>query len=117
MSLLITGSSRGIGRAIALELSRRGYGVAVKYVASKEAAEEVVREIVATGGKAIAVQGNVARAEDLARLIEATLTPARDLSLPHACLDLGGMESQASRDDRGIDAELAVFKPHRIHCR
>lgn len=59
---LVTGSSRGIGRAIALELARRGAGVVVHYLRKKSAAAGVVAEIEALGQKAIAVRANLAEA-------------------------------------------------------
>jgi acetoacetyl-CoA reductase len=52
---LVTGGSRGIGRAIALELGRRGASVAVGYANNKEAAEEVAAEIATSGGKSFAL--------------------------------------------------------------
>jgi NAD(P)-dependent dehydrogenase (short-subunit alcohol dehydrogenase family) len=58
--LLITGGSRGIGAATALLAASRGYAVAVNYTANSLAADEVVRQIRAGGGKAITVQADVA---------------------------------------------------------
>jgi 3-oxoacyl-[acyl-carrier protein] reductase len=57
---LVTGASKGIGAGIALELASRGAAVAVNYASDKTGAEKVVAEIKAKGGKAIAVQANVA---------------------------------------------------------
>ncbi len=57
---LVTGASKGIGAAIAQELAARGAAVAVNYSGSKDAAEKLVAGIQAAGGKAIAVQANVA---------------------------------------------------------
>lgn len=54
-SALITGASRGIGRAIALEMANRGYAVGVNYVRSKARADEVVEQIIAAGGLAVAL--------------------------------------------------------------
>ena len=56
---LVTGASRGIGRATALELTREGYGVAVNYHHNVDAATEVVNTIVAAGGRAFAVQADI----------------------------------------------------------
>ena len=57
---LVTGASRGIGRAIALELASTGASVAVNYASSADLADEVVREITESGGMAIAVKADVA---------------------------------------------------------
>jgi 3-oxoacyl-[acyl-carrier protein] reductase len=69
---LVTGGSRGIGRAIALELAGSGAAVVVNYRAGAEAAAAVVGEIEAAGGRAIAVQGDVADGADVERLVKAT---------------------------------------------
>ena len=61
---LVTGGSRGIGRAVAIALASRGARVAVNYVTNAEAADEVVQCISGAGGQAVAVQGDVARADD-----------------------------------------------------
>ena len=59
---LVTGSSRGIGRAIAERLARDGHHIVVNYVKQADAAEEVVKTIAAAGGRAIAVRADVAAA-------------------------------------------------------
>ncbi len=71
---VVTGSSRGIGRAIAEELARLGYGVVVNYAQRADAAAEVVAGIRAAGGRAVAVQADVASAQDRHRLLEAALS-------------------------------------------
>jgi 3-oxoacyl-[acyl-carrier protein] reductase len=78
---LVTGASRGIGRTIALRLARDGHAVAVNYRANATAAEEVVRQIEAAGGAAIAVQGDVASGDDRQRLVDAALERFRRLDV------------------------------------
>src|SRR5580658_2939756 len=71
---LVTGASKGIGSAIALELAARGAAVAVNYSGSKAGADKVVAEVKAAGGKAIAVQANVADPASIQPLIETVAT-------------------------------------------
>jgi len=70
---LVTGGSRGIGRAIALRLAADGHAVAVNYRGNEAAAREVVDQITANGGKAIAVQGDVADPAAPEALVKATI--------------------------------------------
>lgn len=70
---LVTGGSRGIGRAICLELARRGARVAVNYKSNTALADEVVASIVASGGEAFPIQGDVAEAEAAAAMVKATV--------------------------------------------
>ena len=65
---LVTGASKGIGAGIARALAAEGAAVVVNYASSREGAEAVVAGIVGAGGKAAAVQGNVARSEDVDRI-------------------------------------------------
>jgi 3-oxoacyl-[acyl-carrier protein] reductase len=67
---LVTGSSRGIGRAIALRLARDGAAVAVNYREKRDQAEEVVEAIVRAGGRAVAIAGDLAVVADCTRLVE-----------------------------------------------
>lgn len=70
---VVTGASRGIGRAIAMQLASEGARVVVNYSGSQAKAEEVVAAIKANGGKAIAVQASVANADDVQALMATAL--------------------------------------------
>lgn len=69
---IVTGASRGIGRAIALRLAQDKIAVVVNYAHRASDADDVVQAIEAAGGRAIALQGDVANASDCARLFDAT---------------------------------------------
>ncbi len=65
---VVTGASKGIGAGIAKALAAAGAAVVVNYNSSKEGADRVVSEITGKGGKAVAVQGDVAKTADVKRL-------------------------------------------------
>lgn len=69
---IVTGSSRGIGLAIARRLADEGAAVVVNYVSREQEAAAVVRAIEAAGGRAVAVQADVSRSADVERLVRAT---------------------------------------------
>jgi 3-oxoacyl-[acyl-carrier protein] reductase len=69
---VVTGASKGIGAGIAKALAAEGAAVVVNYASSKEGADRVVAEIQRNGGKAVAVQGDVAKAADVNRLLAET---------------------------------------------
>lgn len=71
---LVTGGARDIGRAVSLKLARLGAAVAVNYFDNPGDAEETVRLITSTGGKALALQGDVTKQEEVQRLVEITLS-------------------------------------------
>ncbi|BEP17934.1 3-oxoacyl-[acyl-carrier-protein] reductase [Pyrofollis japonicus] len=72
--VLVTGSSRGIGRAVVLEAARRGArGVVVNYVSRRDAAEKVAEEARRIGADAVVVGGDVSRWEDAERLVKAAV--------------------------------------------
>lgn len=70
---IVTGASRGIGRAIAEALGGAGFNVAINYNASADAANDAVRAVEAAGGQALSVQANVGQLEDHTKLLEATV--------------------------------------------
>jgi 3-oxoacyl-[acyl-carrier protein] reductase len=69
---LVTGASKGIGAAIAKDLASEGASVVVNYASSKEGADRVVAEIKKNGGKAVAVQADVSKQDDIRRLFHET---------------------------------------------
>jgi len=98
---LVTGSSRGIGRSIALSLADLKVDVAINYLRNRERAEETAREIEARGVRALVLKGNVANPDHVKRIFDAiedswrgldivvsnaasgVLRPARELTLHH----------------------------------
>ncbi|EJZ21055.1 SDR family oxidoreductase [Rhizobium sp. Pop5] len=69
--VLVTGGSRGIGAAVARLAARQGWRVAVNYASSREAAEAVVAAITEAGGEAVAIEGDVGKAADIASMFGA----------------------------------------------
>lgn len=92
---LVTGASRGIGRAVALELSRNDYAVALNYLRSQELADELVQQIRQNGGRAVAVQGSVAESGDRATMIARTTEAFGRLDL---LVNNAGITSQGRKD-------------------
>jgi 3-oxoacyl-[acyl-carrier protein] reductase len=78
---LITGASRGIGKAIALELANRSATVAVNYRQAKTAAEEVVLQIEGMGGRAIAIQADVSVLAEAQTLVKNTISELGGLDI------------------------------------
>ncbi len=78
---VVTGASRGIGRAIALELAARGARVVVNYHRSEQAAQEVVSQIQANGGEAVAFQADVSDFQQAQALIKFALETFGDLHI------------------------------------
>jgi len=72
-SVIVTGASRGIGRAVAIRLARDGFAVAVNYAGNATKAQEVVTEIKSSNGHAIAIQGDVANVSEVDSLFKKTI--------------------------------------------
>jgi 3-oxoacyl-[acyl-carrier protein] reductase len=67
---VVTGASKGIGAGIAKALAAAGASVVVNYASSRQGADLVVKEITGQGGKAVAIQGNVSKEDDVRRLFQ-----------------------------------------------
>ena len=80
---LVTGAATGIGRAIAQLFAREGASVALNYSRSREAAEEVVSQIGAAGGRAISVAADVSKDSEVRAMIDRVTTRIRPPRLPH----------------------------------
>jgi 3-oxoacyl-[acyl-carrier protein] reductase len=78
---LVTGASRGIGRAVALELAGAGATVAVNYASSSGAAEEVIAQISAAGGSAYALKADVSQEDQVEQLMAAVLERSGSLDV------------------------------------
>lgn len=102
---LVTGGSRGIGRAIALALGRRGAHVAVHYNAARDAADEVVALIRDAGGRAWTLQADLASSDAAAILAEAL----RHTVQQHTGAD--GLDILVNNAGVGLRARLADVKP------
>ena len=98
---LVTGSSRGIGRAIADRLVANGAAVAINYTGSRQKAQEAVKEVVAKGGKAIAIQADVSKPAEVRRLFneaEKALGPL-DIVVANAGVYLSKPLIESTEDD------------------
>ena len=107
---LVTGSSTGIGRAIALALARNGADVAVNYCQSAEAANEVANAIRAMGRRCLVVQADVSKKADVQRLfaeVEAAFGPRLDILFNNAG-SLVSRETTAVMREETFDRVLAV---------
>jgi 3-oxoacyl-[acyl-carrier protein] reductase len=98
---LVTGSARGIGRAIAGELAARGAAIVVNYARSADAAEDLVREIEAGGGKAVAIGGDVADPAVAASLVEGAVVAfgKLDILVNNAGINRDGLAMRMSDED------------------
>jgi 3-oxoacyl-[acyl-carrier protein] reductase len=113
---VVTGSSRGIGRAIAQTLAGQGAKVVVNYVHQGAAAEALVAEIAAAGGQALAVQADVSQAEPAANLIETAISNfgRLDILVNNAGITRDTLLLRMSEDD--WDAVLDTNLKGAFHC-
>lgn len=114
--VLVTGASRGIGRAVALEMARAGAKLIVNYAGNAAAAEEVVSAIKGFGGQAIAVQADVANGEAVEALVkQAVETFGRiDVLVNNAGITRDGLLMRMKEDD--WDAVMDTNLKGIFHC-
>lgn len=112
---IVTGGDSGIGRAISIELGKQGTAVTVNYHRNAEAADAAVKEIEAAGGKAQAVQADVASVDDIQNLVNRTVEAFGRLDV---MVNNAGMETRTSTLDTtehqfdlviGVDLKSAFF--------
>jgi 3-oxoacyl-[acyl-carrier protein] reductase len=107
-SVIITGGSRGIGRAVAIRLARDGFAVAVNYAGNSSKANEVVAEIKAAGGQVISVQGDVANAADVDRLFKEALDAFGGINVVVNCAGIMPLSSITGGDLEIFDKVIAT---------
>jgi glucose 1-dehydrogenase len=97
---LVTGANSGIGKAVALGLARAGADVVVNYVSAPETAQAVVQEIEAMGRRAIALQADVSREEDVERMFAAAIAHFGTL---HIVVSNAGLQRDAAFDEMTLE--------------
>jgi NAD(P)-dependent dehydrogenase (short-subunit alcohol dehydrogenase family) len=103
-TLIVTGASRGIGSAIARLAAQRGFSVAVNFATGEVEAQAVVQEIVSTGGRACAIQADMAQEQDILRLFQ---TAERELGPLKALVNNAAITCGFARVDSVSEETLA----------
>jgi len=116
-ALIVTGASRGIGAAVAALAGERGYAVAVNFFRGANEAEQVVQGIVAGGGRALAIRGDVSQENDIVRMFE---TAERELGPIKGLVNNAGITGGFARVEKvssaAIDNIFAVNVRGTILC-
>jgi len=115
---IVTGSSRGIGRAIALAFAKEGADVVVNYVRHEDRAKEVASKITEMGRKAVIVRADVSNIKDVQRMVETTLKKFGKIDiLVNNAADFSVMEFSLSEPDwSGWDRMMAVNTKGMLIC-
>jgi 3-oxoacyl-[acyl-carrier protein] reductase len=119
---IVTGSSRGIGRGIALGLAHYGWDIVVNYNNNVAAAEDVISAVQALGSDALLVQANIASLEDLNRMVDATLERYDRIDLlvnnagvgPRQRVDLLSSSVESYDEVMGINLRGPFFLTQRV---
>src|SRR4051794_37280792 len=107
-SAIVTGASRGIGSAVAERLAKDGFSVVVNYAGGEAEAGAVVKKIKAAGGRAIAVQADVSRPADVARLFDSAEKEFGGVDVLVNNAGIMPLSSIATTDDATFDRVVAV---------
>jgi 3-oxoacyl-[acyl-carrier protein] reductase len=107
-SVIVTGASRGIGRAVATRLALDGFAVVVNYAGNATKADEVVAEIKAARGQAIAVQADVANAADVDRLFKEAVDTFDGINVVVNCAGIMPLSPIAGGDLELFDKVIAT---------
>jgi 3-oxoacyl-[acyl-carrier protein] reductase len=105
---IVTGSSRGIGRVVAIRLAHDGFAVVVNYAGNTAKADEVVNEVKSAGGQAIAVQADVANAADVERLFKEALATFGRIDVVVNCAGIMPLLPIADGDLEVFDKVIAT---------
>ena len=105
---IVTGSGRGIGRAIAIELAQRGAQVAVNFFRRRESAEETAAVITAAGGRAIVVKANVGQLDGLQTLVQETVKAFGGVDIFIANAASGVLRPAVEQDERTWDWTMNI---------
>jgi 3-oxoacyl-[acyl-carrier protein] reductase len=113
---LVTGSARGIGRAIAIGLAKEGVSVVINYQSRRDAAEEVAREIIGNGGKAIVVKANVANDGEVRSMVDQVVEKwgTIDILVNNAAMHKGGRIQKLTLEDWNLVINSALGGA--FHC-
>lgn len=105
---IVTGASGGIGRAVARRLARDGFAVVVNYAGNASKADETVAQIVASGGRASAIQDDVASAPDVERLFRSSLDDFGTIDVVVNCAGIMPLRPIAGSDVEVFDKVIAT---------